>query len=71
MHTVEETAPGLVISTAGTISNRLRPDRASSFNLVDFSDTELSITTYYWQDFGDFAPEKKRSFTRRTAPRTA
>ena len=71
VHTVEETDPGLVISTAGTISNRLHPDRASSFNLVDFSDAKLRITTYYWQDSGRFVPEKERSFIRRAAPRTA
>ena len=71
VHTVEETAPGLVISTAGTISNRLRPDRASSFNLVDFSHTNFNITTYYWRDCGEFVPEKERSFVRQATPRTA
>lgn len=71
VHTVEETTPGLIISTAGTISNRLRPDRTSSFNLVDFSDTDFRITTYYWQSSGCFVPEKERSYTRRAAPRSA
>jgi len=33
VHTVEESAPGLVISTAGPVSNRLRLGRPSSFNL--------------------------------------
>ncbi|CAN5665300.1 metallophosphoesterase family protein [soil metagenome] len=71
VHTVEEMTPNLIISTAGTISNRLRPGRESSFNLVDFDATELRITTYYWQDSGSFVPEKERSFPRRTAPRSA
>jgi 3',5'-cyclic AMP phosphodiesterase CpdA len=71
VHTVEETAPGLIVSTAGTISNRLRPDRASSFNLVSFETDKLRITTYYWQDSDRFVPEKERSFNRRTAPRSA
>ncbi|MGB3634061.1 MAG: metallophosphoesterase [Rubrobacteraceae bacterium] len=71
VHTVEETAPGLIISTAGTISNRLRPDRASSFNLVDFDDTDIRITTYYWQDSGNFVPDQEKSFTRHAAPRSA
>ena len=71
VHTVEETAPGLIVSTAGTISNRLRPGRASSFNLVNFDAADLRITTYYWQDFGEFIPEKERSFVRRETPRTA
>ncbi len=71
VHTVEETAPGLIISTAGTISNRLRPDRASSFNLVDFDDTGIRITTFYWQNSNSFVPKKEESFTRRSAPRSA
>ena len=71
VHTVEETAPGLIVSTAGTISNRLRPDRASSFNLVNISDADLRITTYYWRGSGRFVPKKERSFTRRATPRTA
>lgn len=71
VHTVEETDPGLIISTAGTISNRLRPGRASSFNLVNFDAADLRITTYYWRDSGEFVPEKERSFARRATPRTA
>ena len=71
VHTVEETAPGLIVSTAGTISNRLRPGRASSFNLVDFGAADLRITTYYWQNSGRFVPEKERLFPRRATPRTA
>ncbi|MDP8938987.1 MAG: metallophosphoesterase [Actinomycetota bacterium] len=71
VHTVEETAPGLIISTAGTISNRLRPGRVSSFNLVDFDDADLHIKTYYWRNPGGFTPAKERSFPRRAAPRSA
>lgn len=71
VHTVEETAPGLIISTAGTISNRLRPGRASSFNLVSFDDADLRLETYYWQDSGGFMPTKERSYSRRAAPRSA
>ena len=66
VHTVEEITPNLVISTAGTISNRLRSGRDSSFNLVDFDAAELRITTYYWNDSGGFVPEKERTFPRRT-----
>lgn len=71
VHTVEESHPSLIISTAGTISNRLKPGRASSFNLVNFSNAELHLTTYYWQSSGGFVPEKERSFPRQSAPRTA
>lgn len=66
VHTVE-LAPGLVLSTAGTISNRLRPGRASSFNVVEFAERSLRITTYAWQSSGGFEPHTDRSFRRRVA----
>jgi 3',5'-cyclic AMP phosphodiesterase CpdA len=67
IHTVEETAPGLVISTAGTISNRVRAGRPSSFNLVETDDSELSIITYSWESSG-FQPSKMRGFPRASTP---
>jgi len=67
VHAVEETAPGLVVSTAGTISNRLRPGRASSFNLVAIDEHSLHITTYAWRDPDGFFPSGERSFRRKVA----
>ncbi len=67
IHTVEEGDFGLVISTAGTISNRLRAGRASSFNLVAIDDQHMRITTYAWQNPEGFAPARERSFRRRVA----
>jgi 3',5'-cyclic AMP phosphodiesterase CpdA len=64
VHTVEKGAHGLVISTAGTISNRLRPGRASSFNFVEIDDQNLYIRAYSWSDEG-FVPSEARSFRRR------
>ena len=64
IHTVEETAPGLVISTAGTISNRVRAGRPSSFNLVETKEREIRITTYAWRDSRGFVPSKERVFPR-------
>lgn len=69
VHTVEETAPGLVVSTAGTISNRIRAGRPSSFNLVETTGREIRITTYAWQKPGNFVASKERTFPRPTAPR--
>ena len=71
VHTVEKSAPGLVISTAGTISNRLRPGRASSFNLVAFDEQNLRITTYAWHGPEGFSASGERSFPRPTASRSA
>jgi len=67
VHAVEETAPGLVVSTSGTISNRLRPGRASSFNLVDLDEHNLRITTHIWRDPDGFFPAAERSFRRKVA----
>jgi 3',5'-cyclic AMP phosphodiesterase CpdA len=69
IHNVERGVHGLVISTAGTISNRLRPGRASSFNLVDLDEHNLRITTYAWQNPEGFIPSSERSFPRRTVSR--
>ena len=71
VHTVERGVHGLVISTAGTISNRLRPGRASSFNLVNIDERTLGITTYAWQDPEGFVPSEERSYTRRAISRPA
>ncbi len=67
VHTVEEYAPGLVISTAGTISNRLRGGRPSSFNLVEIDESALRITTYAWQNPEGFVLSREHSFPRRVA----
>lgn len=67
VHTVEKGVHGIVISTAGTISNRLRPGKASSFNLVDIEDRNLRITAYSWQNPEGFAPSEERSFKRKIA----
>jgi len=66
IHTVEESSPGLVISTAGTISNRIRAGRPSSFNLVEIDESALRVTTYAWQNPEGFAPSQEHSFLRGT-----
>lgn len=64
VHAVEESTPGLVISTAGTISNRLRAGRPSSFNLVEIDEKEIRITTHAWRNPQGFAPSREHSFPR-------
>jgi 3',5'-cyclic AMP phosphodiesterase CpdA len=72
VHSVEQGEHGLVISTAGTISNRLRAGRPSSFNLVTITDDTLLITTYAWSigpSGGGFQPAREHSFRRVRAAR--
>jgi 3',5'-cyclic AMP phosphodiesterase CpdA len=71
IHTVEESAHGLVVSTAGTISNRLRAGRPSSFNLVEVDERELRVITHTWQNPNGFAPYQEHSFPRHAASRSA
>ena len=60
IHTIERGAHGLIISTAGTISNRIRPGRASSFNVVEIEDHEIHITAHAWR-------QGRASYPRKTA----
>jgi 3',5'-cyclic AMP phosphodiesterase CpdA len=71
IHTIERGAHGLIISTAGTISNRIRPGRASSFNVVEIEDHEIHITAHAWRQRRGFIPSEDRAFLRRTASRQA
>jgi 3',5'-cyclic AMP phosphodiesterase CpdA len=64
VHTSEDMFPGLIISTAGTISNRLRAGRNSSFNLVEIEDDALHIITHTWHK-KTFLRSAERSFPRR------
>jgi 3',5'-cyclic AMP phosphodiesterase CpdA len=69
IHTIERGAHGLIISTAGTISNRIRSGRASSFNVVEIEDHELHITAHAWRQGKGFVPSEDRTFPRRAASR--
>ncbi len=71
VHSVERDARGIVVSTAGTISNRLRPGRASSFNLVDIDTNNLRITAHKWKDSEGFVPSGEHTFPRKPRKLTA
>ena len=71
IHTIERGAHGLIISTAGTISNRIRAGRPSSFNVVEIEDHEIHITAHAWRQGRGFIPSEDRAFPRRTASRQA
>ena len=69
VHTIEKGAHGLVISTAGTISNRIKPGRASSFNLVETDENNLRIIAHSWKNGAGFVPSEDRTFPRHTLSR--
>ena len=71
VHTIERGAHGLIISTAGTISSRIRPGRASSFNVVEIKDHEFRITAHTWRQGKGFLPAEVCTFPRRTTSKQA
>ena len=48
IHYIEHTKRGTVISTAGTISNRMRGGRPSSVNNISISPEKIEVSTLVW-----------------------
>ena len=65
IHYIEHTKKGTVISTAGTVSNRMRGGRPSSVNSIRLSDDKIDVATLLWsQSDGDFIPGPTKCFKR-------
>ena len=65
IHYIEHTRKGTVISTAGTVSNRMRGGRPSSVNSIRISPEKIEVSTLVWSssDHG-FVPGPAKCFTR-------
>jgi 3',5'-cyclic AMP phosphodiesterase CpdA len=65
IHYIEHTRKGTVISTAGTVSNRMRGGRPSSVNSIRISPEHIEVSTLVWSqsDLG-FVPGPSKCFTR-------
>ena len=50
IHFVEHTRKGTVISTAGTVSNRMRGGRPSSANVIRITRERLEVSSLVWSD---------------------
>ena len=48
IHYIEHTKKGTVISTAGTVSNRMRGGRPSSVNSIRLSPHQIEVSTLVW-----------------------
>ena len=48
IHYIEHTKKGTVISTAGTVSNRMRGGRPSSVNSISISQENIEVSTLVW-----------------------
>ena len=65
IHFIEHTKKGTVISTAGTVSNRMRGGRPSSMNSITISPTQIEVSTLVWSDKdGAFVPGPTKCFRR-------
>jgi 3',5'-cyclic AMP phosphodiesterase CpdA len=65
IHFIEHTKKGTVISTAGTVSNRMRGGRPSSVNSIRLSAEQIEVATLVWSasDHG-FVPGPSKCFKR-------
>jgi Predicted phosphohydrolases len=65
IHYIEHTKKGTVISTAGTVSNRMRGGRPSSVNSIRITPDQTDVSTLVWsQSDGAFVPGPTKCFKR-------
>jgi 3',5'-cyclic AMP phosphodiesterase CpdA len=65
IHYIEHTRKGTVISTAGTISNRVRGGRPSSANSIRITPENIEVSTLVWSsDSHAFVPGPTKCFAR-------
>jgi len=65
VHYIEHTTKGTVISTAGTVSNRMRGGRPSSVNSIRLSPEQIEISTLVWSGSDRaFVPGPTKCFRR-------
>jgi 3',5'-cyclic AMP phosphodiesterase CpdA len=65
VHYIEHTRKGTVISTAGTVSNRMRGGRPSSVNSIRISPEQIEVSTLVWsQPDLAFVPGPSKCFAR-------
>ncbi|MEO7713037.1 MAG: metallophosphoesterase [Gemmatimonadaceae bacterium] len=65
IHFIEHTRKGTVISTAGTVSNRMRGGRPSSVNSIRITPEQIEVATLVWSKTGlAFVPGPSKCFAR-------
>ena len=65
VHYVEHTKKGTIISTAGTISNRVRGGRPSSMNAISITKEQIIVDTMIWTpELGLFKSSLQKCFER-------
>jgi 3',5'-cyclic AMP phosphodiesterase CpdA len=65
IHYIEHTKRGTVISTAGTVSNRMRGGRPSSVNSISITSEKIEVSTLVWNAaVGGFVSGPVKCFAR-------
>lgn len=64
---VEVARRRMIVCTAGTLTDRNRGDRSSSWNLIEADAKAVGIDLYEWQPSGDFRRTRQTAFARRQA----
>ena len=65
IHYIEHTKRGTVISTAGTVSNRMRGGRPSSVNSISITSEKIEVSTLVWNaPSGGFVSGPVKCFAR-------
>lgn len=65
IHYIEHTKKGTVISTAGTVSNRMRGGRPSSVNSICITPERIEVSTLIWSTTdGEFVAGPAKCFVR-------
>ena len=65
IHYIDHTRKGTVISTAGTVSNRMRGGRPSSVNSIRITPDQIDVATLVWSESDSaFVPGPDKCFTR-------
>lgn len=61
---VEHTHKGVIVSTAGTVSNRSRGGRPSSYNVIVIAPATITVVARVWNGEGEFVPGQEQCFKR-------
>jgi 3',5'-cyclic AMP phosphodiesterase CpdA len=61
---IEHPRKGVVVSTAGTVSNRSRGGRPSSYNVITIEPQSITVVTFIWDGESEFIPGPQRCFAR-------
>ena len=64
VNSIEHPRRRIIVSTAGTVSNRSRGGRPSSYNVITVEPQSITVVTFIWDGEGEFIAGPQRCFDR-------